>query len=400
MSRKGHKARSKKKSTLARASSAPDVIDVTDAAGVSSEAPAVEPVRASEVPHIPEVPAPAEPAEAFDASASPAASADELVPEAASAPTEAAPAEAAALAERPVDDVVAAEDAVEATAPSAGLGRNETPVAFEAPVVQPVERDDSSFPPVDLDSAFFEGTANEQDPSHEIEDRDPRMALKRTPAAARRRAQFTRYVKVAVGAASALCLAALVKVAVAGNHAEPALRHPSAAAQIAPTPAPPQVIDTPAPQETGAAVPEQAAPVAADPPAEPPPAPVAAEPVAPPAATATDVAIAPAENAPVAGDPAAAPAEPAENDVATPDPKEAAKAKRVSQIALERGKVADAIEAGERSVALDPTDAEAWLILGAAYQEKGDWKEARRSFRSCLDQGKRGPRFECAQMPH
>ncbi len=69
-----------------------------------------------------------------------------------------------------MDDVVPAEAAVEAAAPSMSLGRNETPVAFEAPVVQPVERDDSSFPPVDLDSRFFEGTAtaNEQDPSHEI----------------------------------------------------------------------------------------------------------------------------------------------------------------------------------------------------------------------------------------
>ncbi len=100
------------------------------------------------------------------------------------------------------------------------------------------------------------------------------------------------------------------------------------------------------------------------------------------------------------GDPSAAPP-PAEaasaNETAdsteapTPDPKEAAKAKRASQAALERGKLGDAIESGERAVALDPTDAEAWLILGAAYQEKGDWKEARRSFRSCLDQGKRGP---------
>jgi hypothetical protein len=389
MSRKGHKARSKKKSTLARASSAPEVAEA------SPEAPAVEPVRAPEVPHIPEMPAAAE---AFDVASSPAAPVDEPVLATATAPIEAAPAEVAA-AEKIVDDVAAAEPVEEATVPSTTLGRNETPVAFEAPVLQPVERDDSSFPPVDLDSAFFDGSANDQDPLHELEERDPRMALKRTPAAARRRAQFTRYVKVAVGAASALCLAALVKVAVAGNHAEPAPRHPSAAAQIAPTPPPLQPIDTPAPQETVAAVPVQA-PVAADPPpVETPPPPVAAEPAAP-AATATDVAIAPAGNAAVAGDPAAAPADPAEKDVTTPDPKEAAKAKRVSQIALERGKVADAIEAGERSVALDPTDAEAWLILGAAYQEKGDWKEARRSFRSCLDQGKRGPRYECAQMPH
>ena len=85
---------------------------------------------------------------------------------------------------------------------------------------------------------------------------------------------------------------------------------------------------------------------------------------------------------------------------APPDPKEAAKDKHASQLALERGKVGDAIDAGERSVALDPSDAEAWLILGAAYQEKGDQKNARRCFKSCLEQGKRGPKWECAQFPH
>jgi Flp pilus assembly protein TadD len=57
-----------------------------------------------------------------------------------------------------------------------------------------------------------------------------------------------------------------------------------------------------------------------------------------------------------------------------------------------------AIEAGERSVQLDPTDGEAWLILGAAYQTKGDAKEARRCYKSCVEQGKRGPRNECAAM--
>jgi Flp pilus assembly protein TadD len=51
-------------------------------------------------------------------------------------------------------------------------------------------------------------------------------------------------------------------------------------------------------------------------------------------------------------------------------------------------------------VALDPTDGEAWLILGAAYQEKGDMKNARRSYKACLEQGKRGPKYECAAMPH
>jgi Flp pilus assembly protein TadD len=157
--------------------------------------------------------------------------------------------------------------------------------------------------------------------------------------------------------------------------------------QIAPAPVAPKAVET--------ALPVEAVPPPADPPAVEPP--VAAEPTAaadPAPATTTTAEPATAQAAP-------APA-PADDTATAPeaDPKAAAKAKHASQLALERGKVADAIEAGEQSVSLDPSDAEAWLILGAAYQEKGDIKNARRSFRSCVDQGKRGPKWECAQMPH
>lgn len=268
--------------------------------------------------------------------------------------------------------------------PAARPSRAETatPLAFSANEQPELpSREDSSYPPVDLDSRFFDPTPD-VDETHE---RDPRMVLKLGPEAARRRAQFQKYVKLAVAGASVLCLAALVKAAVARNHDEPTA-HRATAALVAPPPAPaPQPVQTaaaaqehaPAPAEQPApAPPEQAAP--SDQPAVPPAA-------APQAASAT------AEAAPSPTDSAQAP---------TPDPKEAAKAKRASQAALERGKLADSIEAGERSVALDPTDAEAWLILGAAYQAKGDQKNARRSFKACLEQGKRGPRSECAQMPH
>jgi Flp pilus assembly protein TadD len=81
-----------------------------------------------------------------------------------------------------------------------------------------------------------------------------------------------------------------------------------------------------------------------------------------------------------------------------PDPAQAAKEKTASRIALERGRLGAAIEAGERSVALDPTDGEAWLILGAAYQTKGNAKDARRCYKTCIEQAKRGPRGECAAM--
>jgi Flp pilus assembly protein TadD len=76
----------------------------------------------------------------------------------------------------------------------------------------------------------------------------------------------------------------------------------------------------------------------------------------------------------------------------------AREAKKTAQRALDRGKVAEAIEAGERSVSLDPTDGDAWLLLGAAYQQRGATADARRCFSSCVRQGTRGPRGECAAL--
>jgi Flp pilus assembly protein TadD len=76
----------------------------------------------------------------------------------------------------------------------------------------------------------------------------------------------------------------------------------------------------------------------------------------------------------------------------------AAQAKRDAQDALEKGQTAQAIEAGERCVALDSSDAEAWLILGAAYDQKGAHGEARRCFATCAQLAKRGPWRECAAL--
>lgn len=113
--------------------------------------------------------------------------------------------------------------------------------------------------------------------------------------------------------------------------------------------------------------------------------PAAAE---PPATTATTAPEAPA---PAAIEPTEAP-----KPAPTGDAKEE---KAACKSALERGKVADAIEAGERAVALDETDAEAWLLLGAAYQEKGKLADARRAYTSCVKLGVKGKHTtECAQM--
>ncbi len=255
---------------------------------------------------------------------------------------------------------------------------------------------------MDIDNHFFDRAAHAHDAALEVEERDTRALLKATPLVARRRAQLARYVKLAVAASSVLCLAALVKVAVAHNATDEGRRHPAAAAQAAPiaTVAPVETAAPAAPPAVTQAAP--AAPLAETTAVQPPPAEAVAA-VAPAAAPvepspAQPVAAVAAPAAPEAKDPPAA----APSDTPAPelDPKAAAKEKNTCRSSLERGKLADAIEAGERSVALDPTDSEAWLILGASYQEKGDMKNARRSYKACLDQGKRGPKYECAAMPH
>jgi cytochrome c-type biogenesis protein CcmH/NrfG len=77
---------------------------------------------------------------------------------------------------------------------------------------------------------------------------------------------------------------------------------------------------------------------------------------------------------------------------------EALEAKLASQTALQEGKVAEAIEAGERAVALDPTDAEAWLILATSYDRRGTHEDARRCFASCVRLATHGPRAECVAL--
>ena len=72
--------------------------------------------------------------------------------------------------------------------------------------------------------------------------------------------------------------------------------------------------------------------------------------------------------------------------------------KRACQRALDSGKLAQAIENGEASVAADPTDGEAWLLLGAAYDQKGRAADARTAYQSCVQKGKRGPVGECAAL--
>ncbi|MEA2752463.1 MAG: hypothetical protein QOI41_6606 [Myxococcales bacterium] len=164
-------------------------------------------------------------------------------------------------------------------------------------------------------------------------------------AAARRRA-FSRHVLGVVALAVVVCIAAFVRSA---TGAPSSVSAPVATALAKSTPPPPETVATKA--EAPAAVASAEAPA---------PAPT----VAP--------------DAPTEISPAAA-------RVARED------ARRL----LEGGAAAAAAAAGIHSVELDPTDAEAWLILGAAYQLAGNGTEARNAFRSCSKLAKRGNVGEC-----
>jgi Flp pilus assembly protein TadD len=72
--------------------------------------------------------------------------------------------------------------------------------------------------------------------------------------------------------------------------------------------------------------------------------------------------------------------------------------RELARRALERGDARRAAVLGIESVELDPTDAEAWLVLGAAEMASGEHGQARSTFTACTKVATRGPRHECAQM--
>ena len=217
----------------------------------------------------------------------------------------------------------------------------------------PVAEEEESIPPIgDLVAKVHEEFFSQGDVSSLLPPDDDdldsatadKVARLRAPEVVQRRAKLARYVSWAVGVSAVVCLAAVARTAltpakVIASNAGPVA---NAAVLVAPPPVekaapPPEVSTTPAPAAAEATPP------------------------------------------PVVGD----------------AKEEKAKCKK----ALETRKLADAIEAGERSVAIDQTDGEAWLLLGASYQEKGDLPNARKAYGSCTKLGT-ASKFtrECAQM--
>jgi Flp pilus assembly protein TadD len=132
----------------------------------------------------------------------------------------------------------------------------------------------------------------------------------------------------------------------------------------------------------------------------PAPAAPAAEPVADPAAAPTDPVAAPVAAAqPVAA--AAAPVADQPSDPAAPSREKAvdpAKTRKMILSAIAHGQLAEAVSLARAAVALDPGDANNYLLLGSALQEMGQWERATNVFADCAQRARRGPRSECKAL--
>ena len=276
--------------------------------------------------------------------------------------------------------------------------RASIPPSTETESLAPVVRD--AVAADEIAEKFFETPPPMPTPEPlPVMDVSPRRVAIDSAAVRARRRYLTRYVAGAVSVAGVIGLAAIVRVTTARDAS--AAGDPSRVASVvaASLPAMAPVEPAPAASDSIVAAAAAQAPAAADPPsasaaaADPPSASNVVPDTAHPAAVG---------NEPSSADPAAVKASastPAAD--APPDAQaiaEARKARQDSQRALDRGHLAAAIEAGEQSVAIDPTDADAWLILGAAYQAQGHAVDARRCFVSCARQARRGARSECRAL--
>jgi hypothetical protein len=280
-------------------------------------------------------------------------------------------------------------DGANENASSETCPETESPPPTKAEAGEADEADEASVPPVsDWDSAFFSDPFADDEPDPRAE----RHAI--FAAAADRRAHLARYVIGAVGFSSALCLAALLKVALvgAGGSASGAVTGGAAATlQSAPT-----EVSFAAPDESFASASASVSPGSPVEPASSALPPANAPTVEPSAQTQEGAELDRTTAAPSASVSRGAPVDAPIKEHGRE--REAMRQREASRSALERNGFTAAVEAGERAVALDPTDGESWLILGAAYQARGDAANARRCYRTCLAEAKRGPRSECAGM--
>jgi tetratricopeptide (TPR) repeat protein len=72
--------------------------------------------------------------------------------------------------------------------------------------------------------------------------------------------------------------------------------------------------------------------------------------------------------------------------------------KREARSLVNQGRMRAAIPAAEAAIEADPTDAESYLLLGAALQEIGQWKRSIEVFSRCAHAATRGPIGECRAL--
>jgi hypothetical protein len=179
-----------------------------------------------------------------------------------------------------------------------------------------------------------------------------------------RRGVFLRYVYFAMGACALVAVFAIARAAMSKRPAPP----PATAASPS------------EPAASAAAVVAAAAPSASS-------APAASASAAP--ETVASASASGSASASAAAEPSAVPDEPE---------KSAKEEREDARRLLEKGKTQDAIMAALRSTSLDPEDADAWLLLGGAYQTAGKSADARAAYSSCAKQAKRGELRECRLM--
>jgi len=280
----------------------------------------------------------------------------------------------------------------------------------------------SAMPMSDLSEKFFdhgERTANDAHEPHsedasDLDGYDERMAHKNSPEARARREKNWRYLLWVGLGCVVLLVAAVVKNGAAKPEYVPSPTPIVSAGSIPPVTASSaemvQIEPAAAPSGSALAPSASASAPAGSASGEAMLAPAASasasvsasEPATAPSgsAKAPEPAVVVGEPGKAAGGDPAAPSEP-KPVVAEPtddEKKSAVQAKRACESFLNQNALAKAVESGEHSVSLDPSDGEAWLLLGAAYQAMGKGQEARRSYSSCVAEGKRGPISDCRAM--
>jgi hypothetical protein len=255
--------------------------------------------------------------------------------------------------------------------------------------------ENSSYPPSSVDTADVEV--------------DEATERRRRPEVIERRARMRRVVSWIVGAAAVLTTLVSVKAlltrskphvidtAMSSTHqsvASIAMPDESAAP---PSPSPAEALAASSPTPAPSPDPLAAAPSPTSDPAASPTACSSSSAASPPPEPIAQLTPPPATDSPTAAPTAPTEIAPAET-AASAEPRAPAPSKSDVRRLIERGKIRDGVTAARATLEADPSDAETYLLLGAALQELGQWKESMVVFGQCVEQATVGPKSECRAL--